>query len=251
MLGSGSEGNAAYLESGGTRLLLDAGFSCREMEARLCGLGVDPAGIDAILLSHEHGDHARGAERFSRRFGTLVAGTRATLRTAGLTGAPSRRLVFESGERFRIGAFTVATAPLSHDAADPVGFRVEEGERRVGFALDLGTITQAVLELLWGCETVILESNHDLELLERGPYPRELKERLRGPRGHLSNLQAAELLAEAAGGSARTLVLAHLSRTNNRPDLARAATHAALGRKGAGVRVLVAEQRSAGGWIKT
>src|SRR5262245_25971059 len=129
MLGSGSEGNAAYLESGGTRLLLDAGFSCREMEARLCALGVDPSRIDAILLGHGHGDHARGAGRFSRRFGTLLAGTRATLRAAGLTGAGARRMVFESGERFRIGGLRVATAPLSHDAADPVGFRVEEGER--------------------------------------------------------------------------------------------------------------------------
>ena len=251
MLGSGSDGNAAYLESAGTRVLLDAGFSCRELEARLSALGVDPARIDAILLSHEHGDHARGAARFARRFGTLVAGTRATLRAAGLPGGSVRLLEFESGEQFRMGGLRVATAPLSHDAADPVGFRIEAGGRRVGFALDLGTTTQAVLDLLSGCESMILESNHDLEMLERGPYPRELKERLRGPRGHLSNGQAAELFAETVGETTRTLVLAHLSRTNNRPDLASAAMRATLGRKGTGVRVTVAEQGPTGRWIET
>jgi phosphoribosyl 1,2-cyclic phosphodiesterase len=250
MLGSGSGGNAAYVEAEGTRLLLDAGFSCRELEARLTALGVDAGRIDAIFLSHEHGDHARGAARFARRFGTAVAGTRATLRAAGFPDGASGLLAFESGESVKLGSLRVATAPLCHDAADPVGFRVEAGERRLGFALDLGTATEVVCGLLADCQTVILEANHDPEMLEMGPYPRELKERLRGPRGHLSNREAADLLAAAAGKSTRTLVLAHLSRTNNRPDLAHAAVRAALGRRASEIRVTVAEQGPAHSWIE-
>ena len=250
MLGSGSDGNAAYLEAGGTRLLLDAGFSCRDLEARLTGLGVDPATLDAVLLSHEHGDHARGAERFARRFGTRLACTRGTLRAAGLSGRLSRLQIFAAGETLQIGRLRVATAPVLHDAAEPVGFRVESGGESVGFALDLGRSTDAVTALLAGCHTIILESNHDPDLLERGPYPRELKARLRGPRGHLSNREAAELFAEAAGTSARTLILAHLSRTNNRPALARAALREVLGERAARIQVAVAEQGPAGRWIE-
>lgn len=238
------------LEADGTRLLLDAGFSCRDLEARLAGLGIDPAGIDAILLSHEHGDHARGALRFARRNGSLVAGSRSTLRAAGLRDAGIPLLAFESGETVEVGALRVATARVSHDAADPVGFRVEAGEGRIGFALDLGRGTDAVCDLLAGCETVILESNHDAEMLERGPYPRELKERLRGARGHLSNAEAADLLEEVSGKSTRTLVLAHLSRTNNRPDLVLSAARSALSRRGARARLVVAEQGPSGRWIE-
>ena len=220
------------------------------MEARLTALGVDPGRIDAILLSHEHGDHARGAERFAGRFGSLVAGSRSTLRAAGLRGPAERLLAFESGETFTVGRLRVATAGVSHDAADPVGFRVETGEGRIGFALDLGKATDAVCDLLAGCGTMILEANHDPEMLERGPYPRELKERLRGPRGHLSNVEAADLLEEVAGRSTRTLVLAHLSRTNNRPDLAMAAAHSALSKRGARPRLVVAEQGPSPRWIE-
>jgi phosphoribosyl 1,2-cyclic phosphodiesterase len=249
MLGSGSGGNAAYLEADGTRLLLDAGFSCRELEARLAALGADPAKVDAILLSHEHGDHARGVGRFARRFGTMVAGTAGTLRAAGLWGGPARLLVFGSGETVRVGRLRVATAPLSHDAVDPVGFRVEAAEGAVGFALDLGRATDTACALLAGCRTMILDSNYDPEMLESGPYPRELKERLRGPRGHLSNREAAELIAQATGNATRTLLLAHLSRTNNRPDLARAAARGALRGRGAAIRIGTAEQGPSAGWI--
>lgn len=211
---------------------------------------MDPAGIGAILLSHEHSDHARGAARFARRFGTPVAATRSTLRAAGLFGSPARVTELAKGETVRFGSLRVATAPVSHDAADPVGFRIEAGSRRLGFALDLGRGTDAVRNLLAGCEALILEANHDPEMLERGPYPRELKERLRGPRGHLSNAEAADLLAEVAGPSTRTLVLAHLSRTNNRPELALSAARPVLSRRRAGAGVVVAEQRHTGRWIE-
>ena len=211
---------------------------------------MDPRRIDAILLSHEHGDHSRGAARFAGRFGTLVAGSHSTLRAAGIRGPADSLLGFEGGETLTVGRLRVATASVSHDAADPVGFRVETGEGRIGFALDLGRATDAICELLAGCGTMILESNHDPEMLERGPYPRELKARLRGPRGHLSNVEAAELLEEVTGRSTRTLVLAHLSRTNNRPELAAAAARSALSRSGSRARLVVAEQGPAPRWIE-
>ena len=251
ILGSGSGGNAAYLEADGTRLLVEAGFSCRELEARLVSLGVDPARIDAVLLSHEHGDHARGAVRFARKFGTLVAGTRGTLRASGLRSGSSRTLTFESGEALDVGNLRIATTSVPHDAADPVAFRIESRESRVGFALDLGHAPPVVRELLSACETVVLEANHDAEMLERGPYPRNLKERLRGPRGHLSNGEAAEVLSEVVGTGTRALVLAHLSRINNRADLALSAALRALSGAATRTRVTVAHQDRPTGWIET
>jgi phosphoribosyl 1,2-cyclic phosphodiesterase len=250
ILGSGSGGNAAYLEADGTRLLIEAGFSCRELEVRLASLGVDPARVDAVLLSHEHGDHARGALRFARKFGTVIAGTRGTLRASGLRPGLSRTLAFLSGEALDVGNLRIATASVPHDAADPVAFRIEARASRVGFALDLGHAPAAVRELLSACDTVILESNHDAEMLERGPYPQELKDRLRGPRGHLSNGEAADVLSEVVGSGTRSLVLAHLSRINNRADLALATALRALSFVAAKTRVTVAQQEGPAGWIE-
>lgn len=250
ILGSGSGGNAAYLEADGTRLLIEAGFSCRELEARLASLGVDPARVDAVLLSHEHGDHARGVFRFARKFGTLVAGSRGTLRASGLRPGASRTLTFTGGESVELGSLRVATASVPHDAADPVAFRIETREFRVGFALDLGHAPAGVRGLLSACETVILESNHDADMLERGPYPRELKDRLRGPRGHLSNGEAADVLSEVIGSRTRSLVLAHLSRVNNRADLALSAARRALPGGAARIQVTVAHQDRTTGWLE-
>jgi len=250
ILGSGSGGNAAYLEADGTRLLIEAGFSCRELEARLASLGVDPAKVDAVVLSHEHGDHARGVLRFARKFGTLVAGTRGTLRASGLRPGFSRTLTFESGEALDVGNLRIATTSVPHDAADPVAFRIETREFRVGFALDLGHAPDGVRDLLSACEMVVLESNHDAEMLERGPYPRELKDRLRGPRGHLSNGEAADVLSEVVGTQTRVLVLAHLSQVNNRADLALSAALRALPDGAQRTRVTVAHQDEPTGWIE-
>lgn len=250
ILGSGSAGNAVYLEADGARVLIEAGFSCRDLEARLAALGVDPRRIDAILLSHEHGDHARGAALFSRRFGTTVAATRGTLRAAGIRSTSWKTLAFECGGAVRIGPLRIATAPIPHDAADPVAFRIESREGRVGFALDLGHAPGAVRDLLTDCEALILESNHDVEMLERGPYPREVKERLRGTRGHLSNDETAEILAAVTGASTRALVLAHLSRTNNRADLALASALVTLEKVSRRARVIVADQDLVGDWIE-
>jgi len=250
ILGSGSVGNAVFLEATGTRVMIDAGFSCRDLEARLTGLGVDPSRVDALLLSHEHGDHARGAERFASRFGCAVAATTSTLRCLGLRSPAFRLLPFEAGRKLRLGSWRVMAAPVPHDAADPVAFRIETPEGSIGYALDLGHAPEAVGSLLGGCGTLVVESNHDPDLLEQGPYPEDLKRRLKGPRGHLSNGEAAELIARTATPGTRTLVLAHLSQTNNRRDLALLSAHRALGALAGGIRLSVAEQGPEGGWIE-
>lgn len=210
---------------------------------------MDPASIDAVVLSHEHGDHARGAMRLAARFGTRVAGTCRTLRAAGFRAGVPGTLAFEAGSAFRVGGLEIATERIPHDAADPVAFRVTTPAGRVGFALDLGHAPEPVVRLLAGCETLLVESNHDPEMLRTGPYPAELKARLRGPRGHLSNAETAALLERVACRSTRTLVLAHLSRTNNRSDLALASALGALDRAGSRPRVVVADPSRRGGWI--
>lgn len=240
-----------FLEASGLKVLLDAGFSCREMEARLTALGVDPASLDLILLSHEHGDHARGAERFARRFGCAVAGTSATLRCLGLRGGSLRLSTVESGRGLQVGSWSVTAVKVPHDAADPVAFRLDTPEGSVGYALDLGHAPEPVMRSLEGCQVMIVESNHDADLLEQGPYPRELKQRLKGPRGHLSNTEAAELIAGVATRETRSLVLAHLSRTNNRADLALLSAHRALGTLSGSIRMSVAEQGPGAAWIET
>lgn len=238
------------MESGGTVVLLDAGFSCRDLEARLAAVGIDPARVRAMILTHEHGDHARGAERFAQRFGCEVVATTSTLRCLGLRSPRFRWSSFESGRGFRVAGWRIDSACVPHDAADPVALRLETGEGSVGYAMDLGHAPEAVRTVLEGCEILIVEANHDVEMLERGPYPEELKDRLRGLRGHLSNEEAAGLIAETVSRRTRSLILAHLSRTNNRPDLAMLAAHRALGSGAESIRMAVAEQGTSAQWIE-
>ena len=249
-MGSGSAGNAVVVESGGTVVLLDAGFSCRDLEARLAAVGIDPARVRAMILTHEHGDHARGAERFARRFGCEIVATASTLRCLGLRAPRFRCAAFESGRSFSVAGWRVDNACIPHDAADPVALRLETREGSVGYAMDLGHAPKAVRSLLEGCEILIVEANHDVEMLEQGPYPEDLKDRLRGPRGHLSNEEAAELVATAVDRRTRSLILAHLSRTNNRADLAMLAAHRALGSGAESIRMTVAEQGPSAQWIE-
>ncbi len=202
----------------------------------------------AIFLTHEHGDHARGAVRFARRFGTTIAGTPATLRGCGFRPGSAALLPLEGSRGLRLGEWSFLTARVPHDAADPVAFRVETPEGSVGYALDLGHAPGGLVRFLGECETLILESNHDRRMLEDGPYPRELKERLRGPRGHLANDEAAEVIEAVAASRVRRLVLAHLSRTNNRAELALFAARRALGGRAAKVQVTVAGTE-ADGWL--
>ena len=232
-LASGSQGNATVVEFGGTRLLIDAGLPLKELLARLEASRIEPQSIAAVLLSHEHQDHVRGAQRFSKRFGVPVAANWATLE--GMDRSPQ---AFEGwidlpvGRTVTIGEAAVVSFPVPHDAAAPVGFVLEGDGVRVGVATDLGHVTPQIAERLAGCDLLMIESNHDPLLLRDGPYPWRLKDRVSGKLGHLSNSEAAALIKHSAGERCRCIVLAHLSEKNNTPELARASALRALRARG-------------------
>jgi len=228
-LGSGSGGNAILVELGDTRVLVDAGLSARALATRMRGVGVEPASIAGILLSHEHGDHARGAERFSRRFGVAVHCGSETLEALDLSHVHlAAWSPFLPGQPFEVRGIVVDPFPVPHDAVRPVGFVLSRDGVRVGVATDLGHATTLVVERLRGCDVLVVESNYDPEMLRDGPYPWELKQRVAGRTGHLSNHEAAALLSDVVDERCRAVVLAHLSKHNNTPELARRTAAAAL-----------------------
>ena len=233
VLGSGSGGNATLVEGGGARVLLDAGLGCRQLAERLESAGVDPASLDAVFVSHEHGDHARGAPGFSARWGVPLALTRGTFRAAGLDGAklPAWEAI-GPGETRTVRRLAVRAVAVPHDAACPVAFVVSAGAVSLGHATDLGHLGRGLVEAFRGCDAVLVESNYDPAMLRDGPYPWALKERILGPLGHLSNADTGRLLERGLGRACRHVVLAHLSRKNNHPDLALQAAEEALERAG-------------------
>jgi phosphoribosyl 1,2-cyclic phosphodiesterase len=233
VLGSGSTGNTTLVEAGSTRLLLDAGLGPREMAERLQSLDVDPASIAAVFLSHEHGDHARGAASFSRRWGVRLCGTRGTYAAAGLGAEEIAGYdVLEPGAPVRLDGVAVTGIPVPHDAAAPVAFVVAYAERAFGHATDLGHINRGLVRSLLECDAVLIESNYDPGLLRAGPYPWSLKERILGGYGHLSNEDVARFLGHGLGEACRRVVLAHVSQTNNDPELVLMAAESALRRRG-------------------
>ena len=232
-LGSGSSGNATLVAFGARRLLVDAGLSARELTARLAGVGVAPRELTAILLSHEHHDHARGLERFAVKLGVPVFTTPETL--AALNLAPrhvGRWHPFEPGIPFDAYGVRVDPFTIPHDAVNPVGFVLEGEGVRVGIATDLGHATTLLVERLRGCHVFVVEANHDDDMLVRGPYPWALKQRIGGRLGHLSNAEAATLLAATADADCQAVILAHLSESNNTAAKARQAVASALAASG-------------------
>jgi phosphoribosyl 1,2-cyclic phosphodiesterase len=217
-LASGSKGNCLYLETGDTRLLIDAGLSLRETLLRLEGCGIDPDRIHAVLVTHEHIDHIRSAGSFSRRFKVPVLASHLLRRKAEKYLSKTQVIEFEAGSAFDFRGVRIDPFPITHDACDPVGFVLESPEGRCGSATDLGVVTRLVTEKLRGCRFLNLESNHDPEMLMNGPYPWDLKQRIRSRHGHLSNEESLELLHELAHGGLEALVMAHLSEVNNHPD---------------------------------
>jgi len=216
VLGSGSGGNATLIEGGGARILVDAGFSCRGLVQRLRYVGVEPEEIDAILVTHEHSDHLGGAAAFAASFGTPIHCTRGTARAAVLPEAHP----VEAGRAFDIESLTVRAFGVPHDAVETVGFIVSDASTQAGYATDLGHAPAAVRDWLKDCDLLVMEANHDVGMLRAGPYPEAVKERVLSRHGHLDNLAAADVLCEVARERTRTVVLAHLSRTNNHPDIA-------------------------------
>lgn len=222
---SGSGGNAAYLETAGARILIDAGKCTRTLVASLASIGVDPATLDAVLVTHEHRDHVAALEVFCKKYPIPV------------------HMLYESALRYRddppealcrclqlyreapfsltVGDVVVTSFRTPHDSRASVGYRFTLSDgTSLGYATDIGYITDTIREGLLGCESVVLESNHDVDMLMEGPYPYDLKLRIRSRRGHLSNRECADLCAELAASGTRHFLLAHLSEENNYPDLA-------------------------------
>ncbi len=231
-LGSGSKGNCLVVEAGGSRVLIDCGLAPKEAARRLGRLGLEPGDIDAILVTHEHDDHAGHAHAFAARCGASVwmtHGTRQALQEARKAPEGIEARIIEGRGAFAIGAIEVLPFTVPHDAREPVQYLLSDGARRLGVLTDLGTSTAHVEATLSGCDALVLETNHDPELLRAGGYPKWLKDRIGGPFGHLSNPAAGKLLAALDRSRLQHVICAHLSQQNNRPDLARAALACALG----------------------
>ena len=234
VLGSGSVGNATLVEADGARVLVDAGFSGSDLERRMRLVGVDPASLGGIVVTHDHGDHSRGMGVLARRFGIPLFLTRRT-RLACLALLTGEEDVREYGttQPFRLGALEVRPFLTVHDAVDPVAVTLEDllTGARVGIATDLGRPTTAVRAALSGCNLLVLEANHDDAMLWNGPYPWSVKQRIASSHGHLSNRAAAQLARELFHPGLRHVVLAHLSEHCNNGALAADAVGAALARK--------------------
>jgi phosphoribosyl 1,2-cyclic phosphodiesterase len=229
-LGSGSEGNGLVVEAGGTRVMIDCGFGIRDTASRLARLGLEPDSLAAILVTHEHSDHVGGVPAFASRHRIPVWATFGTMAAvAGRFDGVDRVFGFDSHDAFAIGALTISPIRVPHDAREPVQFVVGDGASRLGVLTDIGASTPYVEASLSGCDALVLECNHDLDLLARSSYPYPLKQRIAGPFGHLHNEAAAELLARIDTSKLRHIVAAHLSQQNNTPAMARAALAGALG----------------------
>ena len=233
VLGSGSEGNAVVIEAGGRRLLVDAGFSAREIKRRLAKVGLEPEDLHGVVLTHEHLDHVRGVERFCRKRRVPIYATAGTV--GGMSLRPEVAALVRccrSGVPFEAAGFVVELFSVPHDAREPVGVVVEDpgGGGRVGLVSDLGCRSRLAWSRLSGVHALVLEANHDLEMLRNGPYPWPLKQRVAGRHGHLSNADAADGLEELAHEGLQHVVLYHLSQANNLPALAAAVVGEELAR---------------------
>jgi phosphoribosyl 1,2-cyclic phosphodiesterase len=252
LLASGSKANCALVASSTTRILVDAGLSCRETFKRLRALGERPEQLSAILITHEHSDHVAGLQRLAAKLNVPVFLTQPTYREWGRAMRDEAGNIpelpklehFASGRSFQVGDIAVTPFTIPHDAADPVGFTFKTEGVKIGFATDLGYMPVSVRDHLRGCDVLVLESNHDLEMLRSGPYPWSVKQRVMSRVGHLSNDALAEFFCNDYDGGAAYVVLAHLSEQNNHPEIARAAAEQAL-RERQGLwqnRVLLATQ---------
>lgn len=237
VLASGSRGNSAVVQTSTTRILLDAGISCREIFKRMKILGEDPRALSAIVITHEHSDHVYGLATLAKKLNVPVFMTGATHQTwaramrdeNGVRPTLERLEIFAAGKGFQVGDIAVIPFTIPHDAADPVGFAFRAEGVKVGFATDLGYLPASVRHHLRRCDVLVMESNHDVEMLRVGPYPWSVKQRVMSRVGHLSNDALAEFFSSDYDGEAAYVVLAHLSEHNNHPEIARGAAVKALG----------------------
>jgi len=237
VLASGSRGNTAVVETSRARILVDAGISCRETFKRMKSVGLDPRSISAILISHEHCDHVGGLATLARKLNVPVFMTGATHHAwarsmrdqAGELPKLAKLEIFSAGRSFQIADITVTSFTIPHDAADPVGFSFRAEGAKIAIATDLGYVPASVCDHLRKCDVLMIESNHDLEMLRVGPYPWSVKQRVMSRVGHLSNESLAQFFAKDYDRGASYIVLAHLSEQNNHPEIARQAAENALG----------------------
>lgn len=244
-LGSGSRGNGTLVEQGPTCVLVDCGFSMRETVRRMASLGKSPDDLAAVIVTHEHGDHINGVGALARKYGLPVWATGGTL-AADRLGDRVTVKRFCSHSVFEIGELAIQPFPVPHDAREPCQFVLSNGDKQLGLLTDAGSYTQHIEQQLSGCNALILECNHDKTLLEHGEYPPSVKQRVGGDRGHLSNVQAAEILNRLDTSKLTQLVAAHLSEKHNTPVLARQALAEALGCEPAWVAV--ADQQAGLEW---
>lgn len=233
-LASGSSGNALLLSHGATRLLVDAGISCRRVTAALAELGLGPADLNAIFITHTHSDHISGMQTLLKRtccpvFATARTGRGLAYRMAGIEERFQEIILCQP---FQISAISVTAFPTSHDAPGSCGYRFDTPEGGVGVLTDTGYVTQEASDILPGVDLAVLEANHDVEMLLSGPYPYYLKERILGDEGHLSNESSARFAVTLAEAGASEIVLAHLSQENNSPATAQTAVETALSAAG-------------------
>lgn len=234
ILGSGSGGNCAYLETEETRLLIDAGFSTRQIRQRLAAIGRGPEGLNGILITHEHTDHINGLAGLANKLRIPVYCNRDTKEAMEYQlGVKFACRIFETRGSFDVGDVKVDTFDIPHDAADPVGFLLHTAAGKIGFLTDLGHATKSVLNRVRAANVLLLESNHDLKMLQESGRPWSLKQRIAGRHGHLSNEDAAAAAEEIMSADLRHLYLGHLSRECNRPELAHQVMLDCLGKIGA------------------
>ncbi len=246
VLGSGSKGNCTLIESGSTRVLIDNGFSGKELLSRLARIGVAAESLNALVITHEHIDHVQGVGVLARRLQLPVYANPPTFLAAEKTlGKLPIRKEFTTGESFCIDGLQIHPFAVSHDTADPVGFVLGDGTLCFGYCTDTGKISQLIRHHLRHCQALVLEANHDVDMLWQGPYPLPLKQRVLSSQGHLANSDALEFAVELAVGQLRHLVLAHLSEVNNHPELVRKEACSRL--EGyQELRVMLADQRVPG-----
>ena len=251
-LGSGSSGNATLVEATNgittTRLLIDAGFSLREIETRLQRAGLAPQDLDAVFVTHEHGDHVGCALALAERHDLAIWMSRGTWRAIGPAAAPRRLDFARDGEPIAVGDIELKPFTVAHDAAEPLQLRCSDGNTHLGVLTDLGSITSHMLEHVQGCDALVLECNHDAAMLANSRYPPSVRARIGGRFGHLENALAVEIYERSGGTRLTHLVAAHLSRENNRPDVVRAAfAHARGSRPG---DLVIADPVSGFGWLE-
>lgn len=242
LLGSGSSGNALFIASPSSKILIDSGLSLRQVTMRLSAVGEDLDGLRAVFVTHEHNDHVNGIGPLARKYDVPVFVTRRTYERFPETVGPLRNVeLFDSGDTLHVDGIRLGSFNVSHDAADPVGYTVECGGAKLGVASDLGHVSTLVRSRLAGSHGLVLESNYCPQMLVEGRYPPMLQQRIRGRTGHLSNLDCVSLLSGLLHDGLRVVVLAHLSEENNRPDLALKLAAGAL--VGHGALLHVAERR--------